>query len=345
MDPGSSAVMLTPTKPTLSIVVPAYRSAGCLEELARRTAGACGRMSLSYELILVNDCSPDATWRVICQLASHDPAILGINLRRNFGQDSAIMAGLNAMRGSAVVIMDDDLQHDPDDIPLLFAKLQEGYDVVYANYRRTQQKLWKNLGSWFNGRVAEVVLGKPRDIYLSPYKIVAAEVAAEAIRYRGPYPYIDGLLFRTTSNMAQVTVLHHPRFSGESSFTFWKSVAVWIRLCTNFSVLPLRIATLTGMLSAGIGLCAAVGFLVYRLVRPEIGLSAVGWASTIVSVLVLGGMQLLTIGMLGEYVGHMHLNINGRPQYVERERVRFGTENASRGDAANVSVRGPGQAS
>jgi undecaprenyl-phosphate 4-deoxy-4-formamido-L-arabinose transferase len=313
--------MLAGGSPDLSIVVPVYRSAECLAELVSRVADTCQELGIAYELILVDDCSPDHSWQVIQELSLTDPAVVGILLRKNFGQDNAIMAGLNSAQGRSIVIMDDDLQHDPEDISPLLAKLNEGYDVVYAKYRQTHQKLWKNLGSWFNGRVAQIVLGKPENIYLSPYKAIRSDVVGEIIRYRGPYPYVDGLLFRTTSNIGQITVQHHPRYSGVGSYTLWKSLSVWSRLCTNFSVVPLRLATITGGLSAGVGLSAGAGFLIYRLCYPAIGLETQGWASIIVSVLVLGGLQLLTIGMLGEYVGQMHLNINSRPQYVERARL------------------------
>jgi polyisoprenyl-phosphate glycosyltransferase len=305
--------------PSLSVVVPAYCSRDCLEELAERIRSVCHEAGEHHELILVNDCSPDDTWAVIERLSRDDPAVVGINLRKNFGQDNAIMAGLNVARGAAVVIMDDDLQHDPGDIPALLAKLREGYDVVYAKYQKDHQKLWKNIGSWFNGKVAEVVLDKPKDVYLSPYKVIAASVVAEVVRYRGPYPYVDGLLFRTTSRMSQVPVSHHPRYRGSSTYTFWKSVAVWARLSTNFSVVPLRLAIVLGAVIAGLGLTVAMGFFALRLLRPEIADSAVGWASIVISVLVLGGLQLLTLGVMGEYVGRMHLNLNNRPQYVVRE--------------------------
>jgi undecaprenyl-phosphate 4-deoxy-4-formamido-L-arabinose transferase len=310
--------------PSLSVVVPAYRSRECLDELAERVRDVCRAAGESYELILVNDCSPDDTWAVIERLTRQDSAVVGINLRKNFGQDNAIMAGLNVARGAAVIIMDDDLQHDPSDIPALLAKLREGYDVVYAKYRKDHQKLWKNVGSWFNGKVAEVVLDKPKDVYLSPYKAIAGSVVSEVVRYRGPYPYVDGLLFRTTSRMSEVLVSHHPRYQGRSTYTFWKSVAVWGRLSTNFSVVPLRIASVLGAAIAGVGFAVATGFFMLRLLRPEIAESAVGWASIAISVLVLGGLQLVTLGVMGEYVGRMHLNLNNRPQYVVRE-LRGGT--------------------
>src|SRR3954470_16693664 len=195
-------------RPTLSVVVPVYGSQDCVAELADRVARVCRENALEYELILVYDCSPDRSWQAIQGVVARDPAVVGIRLRKNFGQDNAIMAGINIARGEAIVIMDDDLQHDPADLPALLAKLREGYDLVYARYRRTHQSAWKNLGSWFNGKVAEIVLHKPPEINISPYKIVAAEVVSTLVQYRGPYPYVDGLLFRTTASIAEILVQH-----------------------------------------------------------------------------------------------------------------------------------------
>jgi polyisoprenyl-phosphate glycosyltransferase len=329
--------MLATGKPELSFVVPVYRSADCLVELANRVDQACKKIGVSHELILVNDCSPDDSWAVIEGLTAGELSVVGISLRKNVGQDNAIMAGFNAAQGRAMVVMDDDLQHDPDDIGPLLTKLREGYDVVYAKYRHTYQKAWKNLGSWFNGKVAQVVLGKPPHIYLSPYKIIVSEVVAEIVRYRGPYPYVDGLIFRTTSNIGQISVQHHPRFKGQGSYTLWRSIAVWARLSTNFSVVPLRVATFTGGMIAGLGLLAGLGFLLYRLFNPSYAVAQEGWISVIVSILVLGGLQLLTIGVLGEYVGQMHLNINSRPQYVQKLRL------PARSDASAADARADSQ--
>src|SRR5712692_7174396 len=177
----------------LSIVVPVYRSAACLPELARRVREHVGGHFDSYELILVNDDSPDESWGVIVQLIREHDFIAGVNLRRNVGQDNAIMAGLNVATGDVIVIMDDDLQHDPADIFSLHERIQNGFDVVYARFERKRQALWKNLGSWFNDRFAIMTLGKPKNIYMSPYKAIRREAVDEIIKYTGPYPYFDGL--------------------------------------------------------------------------------------------------------------------------------------------------------
>ena len=165
----------------LSIVVPVYRSAECLQELVRRVHSALEGRVRSYELIFVNDASPDSSWNVISTLVATHPFVVGLNLRKNVGQDNAIMAGLHQATGSTVVIMDDDLQHDPADIPGLLAAMTAEIDVVYAAFDRKQQAMWKNLGSWFNDRVAVLVLGKPRHVYLSPYKAIRRAVVNEIV--------------------------------------------------------------------------------------------------------------------------------------------------------------------
>ena len=207
----------------LSIVVPVYRSADCLPELARRVAQDVAGSFNSYELILVNDDSPDTSWEVIASLALTHPFVVGVDLRKNVGQDNAIMAGLHYASGEVVVIMDDDLQHDPADIAALCRALGQGADVVYARFARKRQALWKNLGSWLSDRVAVIVLGKPKDIYLSPYKAMRKEIVDEIVKYDGPFTYVDGLIFSITSHIKQIDVEHHPRLAGRSNYNLIRS--------------------------------------------------------------------------------------------------------------------------
>jgi undecaprenyl-phosphate 4-deoxy-4-formamido-L-arabinose transferase len=316
----------------LSIVVPVYNSADCVPDLARRIQQDVGRHFESYELLLVNDDSSDASWDGIARLTDEYPFITGINLRRNVGQDNAIMAGLHYARGEVVVIMDDDLQHDPSDIPSLYKEIQKGYDVVYANFKKKEQVLWKNFGSWFNDRAAVWVLGKPKHIYMSPYKAIRGEVVEEIIKYEGPYSYVDGLIFTITSNMSQILVTHHTRFAGVSNYNLLKSIRVWLKLATGFSVFPLRIATVTGGIMSLLSFIVATLFVIQALLlerMPE------GWPSLIVSVFFLGGIQLMGIGTVGEYIGRIFITQNKRPQFTVKEvRRSIGTfESQHAGDS------------
>ena len=196
--------------PDLSIVIPVYRSEDCLEPLVAAIAEALDPIRRSYEVVLVNDYSPDNSWAVIQAICRRNSNVIGVDLRRNFGQDNALITGLRLARGKYVAIMDDDLQHHPNDLPALLDKIEEGADAVYADFRVKRQKWWKNLGSWFNGKVAELVVNKPKDIYLSPYKIIRKDVVEAICKYQGPDPYIDGLLF-------QVTAQNHARSRRSSS--------------------------------------------------------------------------------------------------------------------------------
>lgn len=303
----------------LSIVVPVYRSADCLPELARRVQQAVGDRFRSYELILVNDGSPDRSWQVIASLIETYPFVVGLNLRKNVGQDNAIMAGLHYSTGETVVIMDDDLQHDPADIPALCHALQDHFDVAYATFERKKQALWKNLGSWFNDRVAVVVLGKPRDVYLSPYKALRREIVDEIVKYDGPFTYVDGIVFGITSQITQVQATHHARFAGESNYNLLRSVKVWLKLATGFSVIPLRITTIIGGVISFFSLLMAVFFIVQALVLDRI---PEGYPSLIVTLFFLGGIQLMGLGAVGEYVGRIFLTQNKTPQFVVRDVAR-----------------------
>jgi undecaprenyl-phosphate 4-deoxy-4-formamido-L-arabinose transferase len=304
----------------LSIVVPVFRSEDCLEALVAAIAGALAPTGRSYEVVLVNDFSPDNSWAVIESICARNPRVVGVDLRKNFGQDNAIITGMRIARGKYVAVMDDDLQHHPSDLPALLARIEQGFDVVYAEFRAKKQKLWKNFGSWFNGRVAEWVINKPRDVYLSPYKIIRGEVAETICAYEGPDPYIDGLLFQVTARIAQVPVDHHPRYAGRSTYTFWKSVRVWARLAVSFSAKPLRLVTWFGLLFAVFGLLLAVAVVVYRLRWPEdFSRETAGWASLMVALLVVGGIQMIFFGVLGEYAGRTFLNVNRKPQSAIRE--------------------------
>ena len=311
----------------LSIVVPVYRSEDCLEALVSAIAASLDPIGRDYEVLLVNDGSPDGSWAVIEAICRTNPNVVGVDFRRNFGQDNAIITGLRLARGKYVAIMDDDLQHHPRDLPALLNKIEEGADVVYAHFIEKKQKRWKNLGSWFNGRVAEWVINKPKDVYLSPYKIIRSEVVKMICNYEGPDPYIDGLLFQITSRVDQIPVEHHPRHAGASTYTFWKSLRVWARLAFSFSARPMRLVSWCGFGFAAMGLMLAILVVLYRLLYPQdFSANAVGWASLMVALLVLSGIQMLFFGILGEYTGRTFLRVNNKPQAAIREVLNRASE-------------------
>ncbi|MBN2104725.1 glycosyltransferase family 2 protein [bacterium] len=297
----------------ISIVIPVYSSEDCLETLIERLTEILNSLNQTYEIIMINDCSPDMSWDKIVHLSKNYRNIIGIDLRRNFGQHNAIMAGLHYSSGKFIVIMDDDLQHDPIYIPALLTKLADGYDVCYACYQLKKHSWFKNLGSWFNDKVANIVLKKPKKIYLSSYKAIQCEVVDEILKYNGPHPYIDGLLFTITRNVTQIYVEHHERFSGKGHYTLRKSLNLWLKLATAFSILPLRAAIFLGFFSSAIGFFLAL----YFIIRYFAGIhTPAGWPSLIVTVLFLGGIQLISLGIIGEYVGRLFLHQRKEPQFT-----------------------------
>lgn len=302
----------------ISVVIPVYKSEKCIPELTKQISDAL--KDFNWELILVNDCSPDNSWTEIKKVAAENNNITGINLRKNGGQDLAILAGLNHAKGKWIVIMDDDLQHSPYDIPKLYAQAQKGFDVVYADFKQKKQKLWKNLGSWLNGKVSEITLGKPKGIYLSPFKIISGSVVKEMCKLNNLFPYIDGLIFQVTKNITQINIEHHKREYGKSNFTIVKSMQVFFRMMFGFSTFPLNFATYIGFFSSTMGFVLAIYFLVKFLLGLE---PLTGWTSLIMVILILGGLILLALGIIGKYIGQMYLTINNSPKYIVKETVGY----------------------
>jgi len=300
----------------ISIVVPVYRSAAILPALVKRVREALSAKYDEFELILVNDCSPDESWKVIADLSEKNSFIVGIDLRKNVGQDNAIMAGLNHAHGNVIIIMDDDLQHRPEDIHLLNEKISQGYDVCYAHFPSKKQAWWKNAGSWFNGKLASWVIGKPSHIYLSPFKAITKGVVVEMLKYKGPFAYIDGLIWTITSRCTQVPIEHFARAEGDGNYNLVRSIRVWLKLFTGFSVKPLRIITLTGFITSSLSFILGVVFIIAHFLES---FPVEGWASLFVSILFLGGIQLTCLGMLGEYIGRTYLRLSDQPQYSVRQ--------------------------
>lgn len=307
-------------RPLLSIVVPVYQSQDCLPALYTAIMEVTSLMSWSYEIIFVNDFSRDDSWRIIESLCELDRNVVGIDLRRNFGQDNAILTGLRAARGEYIAIMDDDLQHHPKFLPELLQEITKGHDVVYADFRDKKQKLWKNIGSWINGKIAEWVLDKPKGMYISPYKVIRREVAELICEYPGHAPYVDGLLFQTTARFSRIPAQHYSRHNGRGNYTLTRSVGVSARLAFSFSARPLRIIGVAGLFFSTLGLALAAFVVSYRLLFPSaFGPEAVGWASLMVAILIAAGLQMICFGAMAEYIGRSYLLMSRKPQSAIRE--------------------------
>jgi undecaprenyl-phosphate 4-deoxy-4-formamido-L-arabinose transferase len=303
----------------LSIVIPVYGSERVLPELVTRIASvldANESLNGRYEVIFVCDCSPDHSWETIQHLATKHPWIRGISLRMNAGQHNALMAGFAQAQGQVVLTMDDDLQHSPDDIPALLDELSRGRDVVYARFKTRKHAGWKVAGSQLNNLVAGYLIQKPKGLYLSPFRAMKAAICQDVLRYGGPFVYVDGLILSVTRNIGEVKVDHHDRYAGESGYGFKKSLSLWLKMATNFSIVPLRITSLIGVFFAGLGFLLALALIIQKF---TIDVMPVGWSSLIVTILFVGGIQLLALGMMGEYLGRVLLTLNSRPQYVVGE--------------------------
>jgi glycosyltransferase involved in cell wall biosynthesis len=300
---------------TLSIVVPVYRSALILPKLVEEVANVLEQESSvdTYELVLVNDSSPDNSWEVIRELAARWPFVRGINLRRNAGQHNAVMAGLNHARGDFIVTMDDDLQQPPREIPCLLKAVRQGYDVCYTRYNERKHAHWKQLGSQFNDWVATRLIGKPRGLYLSSFRCMRKEIAEEICKYDGPYAYVDGLILDVTSSITSVDIRHQARYEGESNYNLRRLISLWLKMATSFSVFPLRIATILGFVLAGVSAALIIFIIAMKLTHPAY---PAGWASIMSAILVIGSIQTLCIGLIGEYLGRTYLKLNHKPQFV-----------------------------
>jgi len=308
----------------VSFVIPCYRSENTVEHVVAEIKSAMTESGYAYEIVLVNDCSPDNTMGTIRRLCESDKNIKGIGFARNFGQHAALMAGLRQTEGDYVVCLDDDGQTPADEVHKLLEKLEEGYDAVYAAYDHKQHSTFRNLGSKVNELMTRMMLDKPAELYISSYFAVKRFVVDDMIRYENSYPYVIGLVLRTTKNITNVMVHHREREEGCSGYTFKKLLGLWFNGFTAFSVKPLRLATCVGAFSAFVGFLYGFYTIIKKLINPEVPL---GFSSTMAAIVFFGGMIMIMLGLIGEYIGRIYISLNNSPQYVIRERLNIGTEN------------------
>lgn len=301
----------------VSFVIPCYRSERTIEAVAAEIARTMETMpEHSWELILVNDCSPDNTFPVIRALAEKDGRVTAIDLAKNFGQHAALMCGMRHSTGDAVVCLDDDGQTPADEVGKLLKKIEAGYDVVYASYEQKRESGFRRFGSEVNRRMTEIMLSKPKELELTSYFAARRYIVDEMLRYEHCYPYVMGLVLRSTKRICNVPVRHRPRESGASGYTLSKLLGLWMNGFTSFSVKPLRIATYAGAVTALLGFVYALAAVIRYF---TVHLAPQGWTTTTVLLLIVGGLNLLMLGLVGEYVGRVFMCVNATPQYVERE--------------------------
>ena len=301
----------------VSFVIPCYRSENTLPRVVTEIEEKMNQLTqYEYNIFLVNDCSPDNTFGVIRKLCEEKKWVCGISLAKNFGQHSALMAGLRHADGDYVVCLDDDGQTPADEVDKLLSKLEEGYDAVYAKYEHKQHSTFRNLGSKVNELMTRVMLGKPKDLSVSSYFAVRRFVVEDMIRYENSYPYVIGLVLRATKSITNVVVQHREREEGASGYTLKKLLGLWFNGFTAFSVKPLRIATAIGVCCAGGGFLYGVYTIIKRLVNPDV---PIGFSALMTAIVIFCGMIMFMLGLIGEYIGRIYISLNNSPQYVIRE--------------------------
>ncbi len=306
-------------KMDVSIVIPCYRSEKTVKNVVDELKETFKqRPEMSYEIILVNDHSPDGVWNVIRDIVHSNTNIKGVSLAKNFGQHAAIMAGLREAKGNIMLSVDDDGQIPVDEIFLLIDKLTTDYDVVYGVYPKTQKSFMRSFGTWMNNKMTEIMLDKPSGLRTTSFWGARRFVVDEILCYRNPYPYMTGLILRCTKNIGIVEVNHRKRAYGQSGYNFKRLFALWINGFTAFSVKPLRMATYLGCFCAISGFIYGIIIIVRKMINTNI---QIGYSSIMAAILFIGGFLMLFLGLIGEYIGRIYISLNDAPQYVVRERI------------------------
>lgn len=303
--------------PKTSIIIPVYNGALSISRLVDELIARFSPV-FRIEIVLVNDCSPDNSEAVCIGITEKYPDFVSFySLAMNVGEHNAVMAGLNKATGDYAIIVDDDFQNPVSEvIKLVNYMASNNYDVVYTWYKEKKHSFFRNLGSSFNDRIANLMLKKPRNLYLSSFKIINRFLIDEVIKYDLPYPYIDGLILRTTSNIGKIEVSHNKRDVGKSNYTLRKLISLWMNMFTNFSILPLRLSIIAGFIFSIIGFLIGIDAIIEKIYNPNVPL---GYTYIVIIISFYAGVQLIAIGMVGEYLGRMFMAHNKKPQYSIRK--------------------------
>lgn len=299
-------------KTFLSVVIPVYKAEGCLYELYRRLCLSLETITRDFEIILVEDCGGDLSWEIICELASADSRVKGVQLSRNFGQHAATICGISRASGRWVVTMDNDLEQDPADIARLYQKACEGYALVYGVYPQRTHVWWRNLTSGMARRMFKLAIPSLNHEYTS-FRVINNNIARKLIDFDSPFPFVDGYLSWLTNNYTTVEVVHESRPHGESTYTFRKLLMHTINIFVTFSDLPLRMATWIGFGSFIVGMLWLAGIILARFMG---GITVSGFASLMAGIVLFGGIQLLILGVIGEYLGRMNFKTSKKPLFL-----------------------------
>ena len=300
----------------ISYVIPCYNSEHTIKTvvLGLKEMMKESLKEYRYEIILVNDGSPDNLHQVIKRELDNDPCVHYIRLAKNFSQHNAVMAGLNHACGDIIVCMDDDGQTSASEVPKLVRALNDEVDVAYAKYPQKKHSVFRNLGSKVNDYMLKIMLGKPSDLYISSFFAIKSFVKDEMIKYYNPYPYLGGLILRITNRVINVEVEHFDRNEGSSNYSLKKLLKLYVNGLTNFSVKPLRVSLTFSILFAIIAFIFTIYLTINKLMNPT---TPIGWTSTMIVILIVGAAITFLLGVIGEYIGRIYISINKIPQYVE----------------------------
>lgn len=311
--------MVKQSTPGLSVVIPVYRAAESLPELHRRLVAVLEDIPGGFEILFVEDCGGDNSWEVICKLATEDPRVKGIQLSRNFGQHAATICGFSHTRGNWVATMDDDLEQSPEYLPDLYRKVEEGYTLVYGIYPQRSHKVWRNITSniarWlFNKAIPSL------NYEYTSYRMIRGDIARALTQFDSPFPFVDGYLSWLTNSYSTVLIPHNNRAHGTSNYTFKKLLIHTINIFVTFSDLPLRMASWIGLITFLFGM-VWLSIIVGRWLLG--GITVSGYASVMASILLFGGVQLLVLGILGEYLGRMNFKSSKKPLFLVGQTTDF----------------------
>lgn len=307
----------------ISFVIPCYCCALTIEAVVREIEETMNNR-YPYEIILINDNSTDNTLDIIRSLCASNKYIKGINFTRNFGQHSAIMAGYRYIKGDIIISLDDDGQTPANEsLKLIEPLVYDNYDIAIAKYVHKKHSIFKNLGSKLNDLMARFLIDKPKELYSSSFFSAKRFIVEEMIKYKNPYPYLQGLILRTSLNIVNVEVSHRARMTGKSNYTFKKLVGLWLNGFTAFSVKPLRAGSIVGFALSVVGFFYAIYVVILKLTNPT---ESLGWSSLMAVQLIIGGTILGVLGLIGEYIGRIYICLNSSPQYVIKELINLESE-------------------
>ncbi len=304
-------------KKRISFVIPCYRSEKTIREVIGEIIRVVSeKKEYDYEVICVNDCSPDQVGSVITQLAESNPKIKYIEFVKNKGKHAAILAGHAFVTGEFVVDMDDDCQSPVYELWRLLTPVEnDECDVATANYFKKKESLFKRFGSWINMKTSTIMLDKPKGMIIDNFSVMKRLISDEIIKYKNPYPYFEGLVFSITKRVNVVMMEQRERGDdNRTGYTFVKSLALWSNGLTAFSVKPLRIASVSGLIFAIAGFLWGISIIIRKLVFDSILI--MGYSSLAAIMLFSSGLMMLMLGMLGEYIGRIYISINSQPQYT-----------------------------